>query len=182
MSEDKKGKQIQEMTANLFKSEKESYLQLSYKKVLEHLGIQSRNLFSKKDCIPMKEINDKVIEDISKNHIKLTRAIGIVDEGNEYKRQDFVLSVIVNIVAEYYDKNVEILREEQIDGEEVKEAIEIIIISGYTWEFIWCKGNGENNSNDIKSSIIWNYEQKFDPIETSVEINRNNGKVGWHHL
>ncbi|KAI9299419.1 hypothetical protein BJ944DRAFT_245273 [Cunninghamella echinulata] len=130
MSEDKKRKQAQETTADIFKSEKKGYSQLSYKKVLEHLGIQSRKLFSKKDGIPMRDIDDGVLEDISKNLIKLTKAIGIVDEGNEHKRQDFVLTVIVNIVAEYYDKNVEILREEQIDSEEVKEAIEIIIISG----------------------------------------------------
>ncbi|CAO3654340.1 unnamed protein product [Cunninghamella echinulata] len=116
--------------------------------------------------------------------------------------------------------------EEQIDGEDVKEPIEFVIVNGksilivteakkqdwdqgraqllmqlynayaqnikngapkehivygivttgYTWEFIWCKGNDINNSNDIKSNIIWNYEQKFDPIETSLEMKQEQWK------
>lgn len=45
-----------------------------------------------------------------------------------------------------------------------------------TWEFIWCKGNDISNNNEIKSSIIWKYKQKFDPIETSLEIKQEQWK------
>ncbi|CAO3641153.1 unnamed protein product [Cunninghamella echinulata] len=44
-----------------------------------------------------------------------------------------------------------------------------IITTGYSWEFIWCKGNDINNNNDTKSSIIWKYEERSHPIEISLK-------------
>lgn len=226
MSEDKKRKQIQELTADIFKGEKKGYAQLSYEKVLTYLGIESQSLFSKDEDIPEKDVTEEVYDDVSKNLIKLTKALGIVDEGNEHKRHDFINTIIYNIVAEYYDKKVKILREEQVDGEDVKGPVEFIIVNekfiliiieakkqdwdqgraqnlmqlynayvenikkgapknhvvygivttGYTWEFIWCKGNNDNKK-DIKSNLIWKHKQKFDPIEMDLDKNQDQWKI-----
>ncbi|KAI9309054.1 hypothetical protein BJ944DRAFT_246058 [Cunninghamella echinulata] len=220
MTEDKKRKQIDEINADIFKTDKkDGYSQLSYEKVLEYLGIDDITLFSEKGNIPMKEIDEETIEDISKNLIKLTRAYGVADQGNESKRQKFVDVVIYNIVAKYFDKKVKLKSEEPIDGEDVKGPVEFVIVrgkliliaieakkqdwdqgraqlfmqlynayisniklgaskdhivygfvtTGYSWEFIWCKGNNINDTGDIKSNITWKYEEKFNPIETSLK-------------
>ncbi|KAI9300831.1 hypothetical protein BJ944DRAFT_291400 [Cunninghamella echinulata] len=219
MSEDKKRRRVEETTVDIFKSEnKKGYAGLSYEKVLDFLEISSMTLFTNLESIPTKVIDEDVIEDISKALIKLTKAYGVADEGNESKRHEFVSTVVYNIIAEYYDKNVIIKKEEQIDGEDVKGPVEFVIVhgklilviieakkqdwdqgraqllmqlynayikniklgapkdhvvygivtTGYSWEFIWCKGNDINNNNNIKSSITWKYEQKIDPIEINL--------------
>ncbi|CAO3644786.1 unnamed protein product [Cunninghamella echinulata] len=225
MSKDKKRRRVEETTSDIFKSEyKKGYAGLSYEKVLDFLEISSMTLFTNLDSIPTKLFEEDVIEYLSKVLIKLTKSYGVADEGNESKRHEFVSAVIYNIVAEYYDRNVVIKIEEQIEGEDDKGPVEFVIAhdklilviveakkqdwdqgraqlliqlynayikniklgapkdlviygivtTGYSWEFIWCKGNSISNTN-FKSSITWKYEQKFDPIE----INLLKGQEQW---
>ncbi|KAI9301052.1 hypothetical protein BJ944DRAFT_275005 [Cunninghamella echinulata] len=167
----------------------------------------------------MKEIDDTVVEHISKNLIALTKSYGSANQGNESKRQEFVSTVIYYIIAQYYGKGVMIKKEEQTDGGKVRGPIEFVIVhgkctlivigakkqdwdqgraqilmqlynayikniklgasknhvvygivtTGFSWEFLWCKGNNINDSNDIKPNIIWKYEEAFNPIETNLK-------------
>ncbi|CAO3610377.1 unnamed protein product [Cunninghamella echinulata] len=220
MSEDKKRKQTQEITVDIFKTDsRKEYANLSYEKVLDYLEIDNMILFTNMANIPMKEIDNEVIGHISKNLIALTKSYGLANQGNESKRQEFVSTIIYYIIAQYYDKNVMIKKEEQIDGEDIKGPVEFVIVhgkriliaveakkqdwdqgraqllmqlynayiknvklgapkdhvvygivtTGYSWEFIWCKGNGINDSDDIKSRIIWKFEEAFNPIETNLK-------------
>ncbi|CAO3615355.1 unnamed protein product [Cunninghamella blakesleeana] len=117
----KKEETTTEATADIFKyKDKKGYSGLSYKKVLESLGIKSKELFSKDEDIPMKDIDPEVIRDISKNLIKITKACGIVSERNEDKRKRFIDAIILDIVSNYYNEEVEFLAEETIEDEEVK--------------------------------------------------------------
>ncbi|CAO3642625.1 unnamed protein product [Cunninghamella blakesleeana] len=44
------------------------------------------------------------------------------------------------------------------------------VTTGYTWEFIWCKGNDNiKDIKDVKSNMIWNYKQQIHPIELDLE-------------
>ncbi|KAI9307868.1 hypothetical protein BJ944DRAFT_237507 [Cunninghamella echinulata] len=118
-------------TANIFKSNKKGrYSNLSYGKVLEYIGIDNRTVFEEISNAPMKEIDNEVIEQISKSLIGLTKAYGMVDEGNEYKRQEFVSTIIFKIVEQYYDKGVKLKREKQIEGEDIKGPVEFVIVRG----------------------------------------------------
>ncbi|CAO3650218.1 unnamed protein product [Cunninghamella echinulata] len=228
MSEDKKRKQIQETTANIFQAvKKREYSNLSFEKVVEYLGIDYMILFTNIDNIPTKEMDKNVIERITEQLVILTKACGAANEGNEFKRQEFVFTVIVNIIAQYYDKNIKVKREKQIEGEDIKEPVEFVITrgklilivieakkqdweqgraqlfmelynayiknikfgapkdhiiygivtTGYSWEFIWCKGKDINNNNDIKSSLTWKYEETFNPIEINLKKKREQWKA-----
>ncbi|CAO3639101.1 unnamed protein product [Cunninghamella blakesleeana] len=193
------------MTVDIFKTDnRKGYANLAYEKVLDYLEIDNMTLFTNMDNIPTKEIDDEVIEHISKNLIALTKFYGSANQGNESKRQEFVSTIISYITAQYYGKNIMIKKEEQIDDEDVKGPVEFVIVrgkriltvveakkqdwdqgraqllmqlynayikniklgalkehvvygivtTGYSWEFIWCKGNNIKDSNDIKSNII----------------------------
>lgn len=130
MADEKKRKTIQETATDLFNSDKKKYSQLSYEKVLDFLGIDDDIVFTEDENMPMKEIDNRVIELISELLIIYTKAYGNVDQGNEYKRQEFVSVIISIIVSQYHDKNVKIKREELIDGEDVKGPIEFVIVQG----------------------------------------------------
>ncbi|CAO3617064.1 unnamed protein product [Cunninghamella blakesleeana] len=118
-----------ETTTDIFKYEnKKGYAGLGYKKVLEFIGIESKVLFSEDEDIPMKNIDDTVIKDISKILIRLTKVIGIINEGNVAKRRSFVEAIIVGVVENYYDKNVNILFEEIIEGEGVKGPADYVMV------------------------------------------------------
>ncbi|CAO3649790.1 unnamed protein product [Cunninghamella blakesleeana] len=44
------------------------------------------------------------------------------------------------------------------------------VTAGYTWKFIWCKGNDNiKDIKDVKSNMIWNYKQQIHPIELYLE-------------
>ncbi|KAI9305355.1 hypothetical protein BJ944DRAFT_69495 [Cunninghamella echinulata] len=225
---DIKRRREEETTVDIFKYDnKKDYSGLDYKKVLEYLEIESDELFSKDEDIPMKDTDDEVIGYISKSLIIVTKAQGIVNEGNETKRKEFISIIINSIVAEYYDKKVKVLTEESIEGEEVKGPVEYVIVhkkyiliiieakkddfeqgraqllmqlynayiknikngapynhtvygivtTGYSWEFIWCKGNSNINSiQDVKSNIIWNYKQQIHPIEMNLKKEKEQWK------
>lgn len=213
--------EIQETTADIFKSEtKKGYSNLSFEKVLEYLGIESRELFASEENIPTKDIDDEVVEDISKSLIKLTKVLGVVDTGNESERQEFIGTVLYNVATEYFDKRVMIKKERPIDGEDVKGPVDYIVANkkyilivieakqdnfmqgraqllmqlynayienikngapkshtvygivttGDLWEFIWCEGNNNINTNeDIKLNLGWKYEYKINPIEMDLK-------------
>ncbi|KAI9301853.1 hypothetical protein BJ944DRAFT_242899 [Cunninghamella echinulata] len=119
----------EETSADIFKYEnKRGCSGLDYKKVLEYLGIESEELFSKDEDIPMKDIDTEIIGYISKNLITVTKARGIVNEGNESKRKKFVDAIILSVAAKYYDRKVKVLTEESIEGEDVKEPVEYIMV------------------------------------------------------
>ncbi|CAO3619747.1 unnamed protein product [Cunninghamella echinulata] len=124
MSDFKRRKE-EETTVYIFKYEyKKGYSGLDYKKVLEYLGIDSEELFSKDEDIPMKDIDTEVIGNISKNLIIVTKAQGIVNEGNESKRKKFVDVIILSVAAKYHDKKVKVLTEESID--DLKGPVEYV--------------------------------------------------------
>ncbi|KAI9303466.1 hypothetical protein BJ944DRAFT_268359 [Cunninghamella echinulata] len=215
-----KKRKEEETTTDIFKYDyKKGYSGLSYERVLSFLGIKNNILFSKDEDIDEKEINNEVIKRISTLLIILTRAFGIVNSGNESKRKEFISTIIYNVVNEYYEKNVEILKD-YIDGDDVKGPVEYVIVhnkyilivieakkddfdqgraqllmqlynayienikngapnnhsiygtvtTGYTWEFIWCKGNDNiKDVKDVRSNMIWHYKQQIHPIELNLE-------------
>ena len=103
-------------TADIFKGDRKGYSSLSYNKVLNLLSIESSCLFSKDDDIPETSVNEKTLDLITESLIRLTKAEGIVDEGNESKRRDFISVILFNIVSEYYTHKARLLREEYIEG------------------------------------------------------------------
>ncbi|KAI9303645.1 hypothetical protein BJ944DRAFT_268057 [Cunninghamella echinulata] len=76
----------------------------------------------------MKEIDNKIVKKITENLIDLTKACGIINEGNEAKRKKFIDAIFWGIVADYYDKEVEFLAKESIEGEDVKGPVEYVIV------------------------------------------------------
>ncbi|CAO3610381.1 unnamed protein product [Cunninghamella echinulata] len=109
---------------------KKRYSGLDYEKVLEYLGIKNDILFAKDENINEKDIDKKVIDYITEDLIFTTKAYGIVNSGNESKRQEFISPIIKRIVAEYYDKNVRIKKEFYIEGDVVRGPVEYVIANG----------------------------------------------------
>lgn len=123
----------------------------------------------------------------------------LIKEMNQKKK--FVSTVIDNIIAQYYEQKIKI-KKEQVNSDvraqiimqlynpyfkiiklgASKDHIVYGIVTTGQLGIFWCKGNGINNSNNIKSSIIWKYEEILNPIETSPKRINNNGKKGWHYL
>ncbi|CAO3638912.1 unnamed protein product [Cunninghamella blakesleeana] len=125
-----KRRKEEKTTADIFKYEnRKGYAGLGYQKVLKYLGINSNKLFSKNEDISMEDIDDKVVTKITENLIFLTNVLGIVSEGNEAKRRRFVDAIIMNVVDTYRDKNVNILLEELIEGEDVKGPVDYIMVN-----------------------------------------------------
>jgi hypothetical protein len=97
-------KSSKKQTADVFKEGRKGYSSLSYDKVLDFLNIESSCLFSKDDDIQETSVNEKTLDLVTESLIRLTKAEGIVDEGDESKRRDFVSVVLYNIVSEYHIK------------------------------------------------------------------------------
>ncbi|KAI9301051.1 hypothetical protein BJ944DRAFT_234269 [Cunninghamella echinulata] len=184
MSEFKRRREeIQETAADIFKYDnKKEYSGLDCEKVLEYLGTKNDILFAKDANINEKDIDKKAIDYITEGLIFTTKAYGIVNSGNESKRQEFISSIIKRIVAEYYDKNVRIKKEFYIESNDVRGLVEYVISNskyiliiietknafdqGEVWEFVWCTGNNNIHTiEDVGSNIIWNYKDKIQPIE-----------------
>ncbi|KAK9768742.1 hypothetical protein K7432_000347 [Basidiobolus ranarum] len=104
-----------------YKSEnKGGYSNFNYKKVLEFLGIKSREFLAKDSELKEADVDSDTLNHIVKSLINLTKAEGVVDDEGETTRGDFVLTILYNIVALYYDKEVKLEREFNLVGDDVK--------------------------------------------------------------
>ena len=77
---------------------------------------------------------------------------GIIDQGNESKRVEFIIFIISNISSKDHDKKVT----------SKTHVVYGIVTTGYHWEFIWCSCNSEGK-------LCWGYNHKIDPIEMSLK-------------
>ncbi|CAO3642046.1 unnamed protein product [Cunninghamella echinulata] len=156
--------------------------------------------------MPMKEIDNRVIELISELLIIYTKAYGNVDQGNEYKRQEeelidgedvkgpiefvivqgkFILIVIEAKKQDWDQGRAQILMQlynayikNNKLGASKNHVVYGIVTTGYTWELIWCGGNDKNDKYD-NNDIRSNIIWKHEKKFDPIETNLKVNKEQW---
>ncbi|ORY01415.1 hypothetical protein K493DRAFT_298419 [Basidiobolus meristosporus CBS 931.73] len=139
-------------TSDKYKSEnKGGYSNISYKKVLEFLGIKYREFLAMDSKLEGADVDEDTLNHIVKSLINLTKAKGVVDDKGETTQGDFVLTILYNIVALYYDKEVKLEQEFNLIGDAVKGTVEFVIVNKKQFVIIveakqegWNQGQAQN--------------------------------------
>ena len=117
---------------SLFKNGKPGgYSQLSLGGVLDFLGLK-KTLFLKYSELKEIDLKDDIVDYITRGLMRLTTIQGSVDSGGEAKRMDFISFIISNVAVEYATEcdDITLLREEIINGSEVRGPVDIVVVNG----------------------------------------------------
>ena len=127
------------MKKNIFRRKGSGYSSLDPRKVLDYLKIDlslfgSNSLFNNIGLDL--NLNDDLQDDIAKQLIRVTKAIGHVDWGSEARRQEFVSPIILSLISEYSDSGIKMDIQGTVKGEEVSGKVEYVTVKGVIILFI----------------------------------------------